>query len=523
MNKTMINIRLAVIACSITLCSGLSADEKVFHHEHVLGTSMELRVECADAETAESVEKCVLGTVDQLSAILSRHNHDSELNRWQRGELDDTKPSAVLSEVLDAAAWWRTRTNGAFHIRAQALWSLWSDAEKTQTLPDTDRRHKLVAELASSSDNDSTGLPISLDALAKGYILDAVCETVQDQFPNVGGFTVNIGGDLRRFGASPLPVSVTDPANPGEGGEPLMTLISEGPIAIATSGSYRRWFQIQDRKYSEVIDPRTGEPQSGTLSASVIAPTAMAADAAATAISVLGPAEGVPLMESLPGFECLIVTADHQLHASKGWPQSVTPSESQIVRSVPQTDAARVPASQNPGKATYHLATAKTKPGLHVEFKLNRPKGAPYRRPYVAVWLEDKDGFPVRTAVLWMQTEQPGPRWHRDLSRWYRNDRMRQVVEKKKLIGTISGATRGPGRYEAHFDGVDNSGAPLPPGKYTLCLETAREHGTYQIIRKSLELGDKPIEKQNLKHNVEISEASVIYLPWSADDKDAAQ
>src|SRR6056297_2259913 len=63
-------------------------------------------------------------------------------------------------------------------------------------------------------------------------------------------------------------------------------------------------------------------------------------------------------------------------------------------------------------------------PGLHVWFKLERPGGSNYRKPYVAVWLEDTDGFPVKTAVLWWQTEQPGPRWHRDLTRWYRNNRM---------------------------------------------------------------------------------------------------
>ena len=51
-----------------------------------------------------------------------------------------------------------------------------------------------------------------------------------------------------------------------------------------------------------------------------------------------------------------------------------------------------------------------TKAGLHVWFSLDRPKGGLYRRPYLAVWLEDEDGFPVKTGVLWMQTDQPGPR-----------------------------------------------------------------------------------------------------------------
>lgn len=158
-------------------------------------------------------------------------------------------------------------------------------------------------------------------------------------------------------------------------------------------------------------------------------------------------------------------------------------------------------------------ADAASKPGLHVWFKLERPKGSRYRRPYLAVWLEDEDGFPVKTATLWWQTEQPGPRWHRDLTRWYRNNRMRKLVEKTDLVDGISGATRGPGDYETHFDGTDNSGKPLPPGKYTLCLEAARENGTYKIIRKPIQWGDQAIARTELKGNIEIAKAAFSYQP----------
>ncbi len=115
-----------------------------------------------------------------------------------------------------------------------------------------------------------------------------------------------------------------------------------------------------------------------------------------------------------------------------------------------------------------------------------------------------------------MQTDQPGPRWHRDLTRWYRNDRLRKTVEKTNLIETISGATRGPGTYQAVFDGKDNAGKVLEPATYTLCLEVAREHGTYQIIRKKIDIGDKAIEKTELEGNVEMGDVSFTYVPPTA-------
>jgi hypothetical protein len=154
---------------------------------------------------------------------------------------------------------------------------------------------------------------------------------------------------------------------------------------------------------------------------------------------------------------------------------------------------------------------------LAVKFELNRPEGKQYRRPYVAIWLEDADEFPVKTAVLWMQTKQPGPRWHRDLLRWYRNDGVRKLADQTDLIGTISSATRNAGEYKAVFDGRDDAGKPLPSGKYTLFIEVAREHGTYQIIRHKLDLGQEPIAETKLKANVEIKAASVEYRTRSAE------
>lgn len=151
--------------------------------------------------------------------------------------------------------------------------------------------------------------------------------------------------------------------------------------------------------------------------------------------------------------------------------------------------------------------------GLHVQFSLNRPEGGRYRRPYVAVWLEDDESYPVKTGLLWLQTDNPGPRWHRDLTRWYRNDRLRKLAEKTDLIDGISGATRGPGDYKVHFDGKDNSGKPLKPGKYTLCLEVAREHGTYQIVKQEIEWGGEALEAFSIPGNVEFSNLTVSFVP----------
>lgn len=150
-----------------------------------------------------------------------------------------------------------------------------------------------------------------------------------------------------------------------------------------------------------------------------------------------------------------------------------------------------------------------------IEVEINRAGNSRrYRKPYVAVWVEDKGGYPVKTISLWLMKDRPGPRWHPDLKQWYRADRMRQLVEDKSLVDGMSSATRSPGKYKVAWDGTDDAGAALPAGKYTFYVEAAREHGTYQLIKHPIEIG-KPIQ-ETLKGNAEIKSVKLEYQVGTA-------
>lgn len=151
-------------------------------------------------------------------------------------------------------------------------------------------------------------------------------------------------------------------------------------------------------------------------------------------------------------------------------------------------------------------------PTMTMEVTINRPgsTGRGYRRPYVAAWFADKDGFPVRTLLLWVQSTGPGPRWIPDLRQWYRDDRLRRIVDDQDLVDAVSSPTRSVGTYKVSWDGNDDLGQPLPPGEYTLLVEAAREHGTYQLIREKLTLGTTPFRKE-IAGNVEIKSVVVSF------------
>ena len=143
-----------------------------------------------------------------------------------------------------------------------------------------------------------------------------------------------------------------------------------------------------------------------------------------------------------------------------------------------------------------------------IDVQIAKQDGFRVHRPYVAVWLEDKNGNSVRTLSLWVQTDRRGPRWIPDLRRWYRDAQEKALSAEKDLVQTTSSATREAGKYSLVWDGKDDSGKWVDQGEYTLFVEAAREHGTYQLIAQKLSITNKPF-RQELTGNIEISGGAV--------------
>ncbi len=122
------------------------------------------------------------------------------------------------------------------------------------------------------------------------------------------------------------------------------------------------------------------------------------------------------------------------------------------------------------------------------------------------MWIEDKDHLPVRALALWYKK----PRWLPDLRAWSRANRLHAMPENTGLSGSVSGATRPAGKYMLRWDGKDNQGKLVNPGKYTVYIEAAREHGTNQLMRQEIDFNGAP-KQFNLPGNIEIASASLDY------------
>ena len=147
---------------------------------------------------------------------------------------------------------------------------------------------------------------------------------------------------------------------------------------------------------------------------------------------------------------------------------------------------------------------------LAVDFEIAPQEGYRYHRPYVAVWVESPEGKRVRTLSLWVNTSGRGPRYIRELRRWFSGERDLEDAGGPDLVASMSGATRPPGAYSVVWNGRDDRGSIVEQGPYRIVIEAAREHGSYQLMQQDLTVGAKPVAA-DLSGNQEIGRARVEY------------
>jgi FAD:protein FMN transferase len=506
MNRTISPYGALLFAALVVGLGGSApgAEDFAFFHENVMGTSLELRVQADDAKAAARVEARVLAEIDRLSSIFSGYDPTSEFRRWQDGFSQPRVVSKELFEVLQASDTWNQKSGGAFDARVQILTALWSRCERDGRSPTTVeiaealermRRPAWRLDPVARTAERLGDAPLSLNAIAKGYILESACNVAMER--GVRGLLLNVGGDMRACGEVARAIGVSDPRADSESSEPL-AVIEVSNRAVATSSRSQRGFRIAGRWYSHIFDPRSGRPAEGTAGATVIARSSTDADALATILNVVSPEEGLKLAATLDDVECMIVREDGHVFKSPGW------GRFEKVRPVLAAAVQDAKPAKPAWDADHELA---------IDYEINNPdpNSRRYRRPYVAIWIEDKEGKPVRTLALWLSLGGSGPdRWLPDMKRWYRVDKTVKAESKIDLVHTIARATRQPGKYSVVWDGKDDKGNLVAAGDYTVLIEAAREHGTYQIIRQPVTLAGKPFVEE-LKGNVEIKSASLAY------------
>jgi len=290
-----------------------------------MGTEVSITVLHPDPDLARGLVERAFGEIERLEMILTRHRPEAPLARLaSHGELQEAP--AELIEVLVRAGEYAEETGGAFDITVLPLLEfLRARASESGGHPDPwelSEVLRLVDFRAVRLEGRTVslahpGMALTLDGIAKGYVVDRAVDFLAEA--GAGQVTVDAGGDLAVGGLRSRPrkleVSIRDPDRPGR----MLGAVRVPGQGVATSGDYIQAF-TPDRRSHHILDPRSGAPALSVRAVTVSAPSAIDADALSTAALVLGPENGLRLLEERRGAEGIIFARDGRILRTSGFP-----------------------------------------------------------------------------------------------------------------------------------------------------------------------------------------------------------
>lgn len=304
-----------------------SAPHLVEQARVAMGSELRLSAWTADEQSAHAAFDAVFAEFDRLESLLSVWREGSDVLRLNAAAGDHAVAvSADTREVLAAARRISDLTGGKFDITFGALTDVWKfDHDQDNRVPDPrqvrarlpliDYRAIVIDDPPGTAFVRRRGMRAHLGGIGKGYAVDRAIALLRSH--GLNDFMIQAGGDLyvagRKDGA-PWRLGITDPRGPGH---VFATLdLSDG--TLSTSGDYERFFMKDGRRYHHLLDPATGEPARLCRSVSVITDSATLADGLSTGVFIMGPTDGMALIERLDHVEAVIVTAANEVLVSSG-------------------------------------------------------------------------------------------------------------------------------------------------------------------------------------------------------------
>ncbi len=282
-----------------------------------MGTVGSVSLPARDAVRLGAAVAIVTNVLRNLEARYSVYRPESELSQLNARAGNAPQPvSPELREILALAKAYGDLSGGAFDVTIGPLMKLWGFNQNRprvnpltpdQVRPFLDKigyRHIVLSN--DTAFLDQAGVQVDLGGIAKGYAIDrCYAELLNHGFSNA---LINLGGNMRALGTPAKDrawkIAVRNPFQPDKS---LGTLDLSNGQAVATSGHYERFVTLNGRRYAHIIDPRTGFPVSGMAGVTVLAHTAVDADALSTTLFVLGAQESLTTLKITPGCAALFV------------------------------------------------------------------------------------------------------------------------------------------------------------------------------------------------------------------------
>lgn len=319
-------LRSSFLLLALGLCSVAVAQQSYQRTLKLMGSRFDITVVAADSLQANQYIDLAVEEIRRIEALISSWDPNSQTSEINRNAgIRAVKVAPELFNLIDRSLKLSELTDGAFDISYASMDKIWKFDGSMQKMPSEEAikesvakvgYHNIVLDKANSSVYlRLPGMKIGFGAIGKGYAADQAKRLLQEAGVTAG--ILNASGDMTVWGNQPSGeawrVAITNPLNKGK----VFALLPLKEGAVVTSGNYEKYVIFNGKRYTHIIDPRTGYPASGIISATVFAPKAELADALATSLFVMGKETGLDRINQLPAIECILIDDTGAVHTSK--------------------------------------------------------------------------------------------------------------------------------------------------------------------------------------------------------------
>ena len=290
-----------------------------------MGSRFDITVVAEDSIKGNEFIDLAVSEIKRIESLISSWDattQTSEINR--NAGIQPVKVSEELYTLIGRAMEISKLTDGAFDISYASMDRIWKFDGSMTTMPSEEKIKASVSKVGYKNiilDPENLtvflkleGMKIGFGAIGKGYAADKAKKLLMDKGVPAG--IINASGDMNTWGkqsnGEDWKVAITNPMDKNK----AFGLLPMKEGAVVTSGNYEKYVVFEGKRYSHIIDPRTGYPTNGILSVTVFSPKAELADALATSIFVMGVETGLNRINQLPKIECIIIDDAGNIHKS---------------------------------------------------------------------------------------------------------------------------------------------------------------------------------------------------------------
>lgn len=310
------NLKGILTSFLILFTIGCSAQQLYKRTLKLMGSRFDITLVGKDSITANAHIDTAVAEIIRIEKLISswdENSQTSEINR--KAGITPVKVDPELYGLINNAISISKLTDGAFDISYASMDRIWKFDGRMTIMPSDEEIAASVAKvgfqyIVLDKENSTVflklkGMKIGFGAIGKGYAADKAKSLLIEK--GVSSGIINASGDMNTWGKQPngneWKVAITNPLDKNK----VFALLPITNGAVVTSGNYEKYVNFNGKRYSHIIDPRTGYPSSGIISVTVFAPKAELADALATSVFVMGIEAGLDRINQLPKVECIII------------------------------------------------------------------------------------------------------------------------------------------------------------------------------------------------------------------------